>query len=372
MNIDKYKNAGLFVTLLLCISSCEQETFIKFDCENVTENWIITSTTYPTTFQQNDLFFINEETGYSVGHAGTIMQTSDGGFTWQIINDRNSIDKITELKLNKVFFVNEDYGFIGGERKDFGDDDELLKGAILIKTNDGGHTWNKKYFSNIKRFNDIIFFDYLNGIAHASINEDSINLTRRLLLTNDGGDHWNTINVPGVRITSFDLEFVHNTVFGLAQDDSYNSLLAISEDNGYNWHFKALPEVECNSIKFVNDQTGYLTCGNLFMPERVYKTVNQGETWDWVEDHPMNSFSRIHFVSGQQSIVINIITELIHSGGEGTEILDSFEVFETLDGDNSWSRRTIDAACGFDGPAYNLNSSVFFLMGEKFHTFKLK
>ncbi len=70
------------------------------------------------------IYFINENIGWAVGFHGNIVNTTDGGETW------NSQTSGTNDLLYSVYFINPDTGFISG------------KGYIL-KTVNSGSNWDK-------------------------------------------------------------------------------------------------------------------------------------------------------------------------------------------------------------------------------------
>jgi photosystem II stability/assembly factor-like uncharacterized protein len=62
--------------------------------------------------------------GYSVGDQGKILKTTDAGSTWQYQQSG------TALRLNKVFFVDQDFGFVVGEN------------GLILRTASGGEPVN--------------------------------------------------------------------------------------------------------------------------------------------------------------------------------------------------------------------------------------
>jgi photosystem II stability/assembly factor-like uncharacterized protein len=76
-----------------------------------------------TTHPLRSVFFLNSQTGYSVGDSGTIVKTVDGGSNWITLNSG------TFHRLNSVTFINNDIGFAAGAE------------GIIIQTTDGGTTW---------------------------------------------------------------------------------------------------------------------------------------------------------------------------------------------------------------------------------------
>ncbi|MEO6694642.1 MAG: YCF48-related protein [Ignavibacteria bacterium] len=69
------------------------------------------------------IFFLNENTGYTIGGSGIIGKTINGGMSL-IIQNGNVIDN-----LNSLYFINENNGFAIGE------------GGAITKTTNGGTNW---------------------------------------------------------------------------------------------------------------------------------------------------------------------------------------------------------------------------------------
>jgi hypothetical protein len=84
------------------------------------------SLTTPTTFDLFSIFFVNPRTGWSVGTAGQILKTTDGGSTWSFQNSDLPTPRPT---LFSVFFVDSLVGFASG-----------ANGAV-IRTVNGGDDW---------------------------------------------------------------------------------------------------------------------------------------------------------------------------------------------------------------------------------------
>lgn len=57
----------------------------------------------------NDIAVIDNNIAYAVGYWGTIIKTTDGGFTW------NEKSLLIHNKLNSVYFLNENIGWAVGD-----------------------------------------------------------------------------------------------------------------------------------------------------------------------------------------------------------------------------------------------------------------
>ncbi len=71
------------------------------------------------------VFFIDEKTGWAVGHWGIVLRTDDGGERWKVQRVDTSVDQ----PLFSVHFRDKDHGWAVG------------LWSLLISTDDGGKTW---------------------------------------------------------------------------------------------------------------------------------------------------------------------------------------------------------------------------------------
>lgn len=82
----------------------------------------------PTRTPLTSVFFIDERRGWAVGHDGTVIGSSDGGETWQMLREKHGQDQV----LMSVWFENAEHGLAVGQ---FG---------LALETRDGGKTWAER------------------------------------------------------------------------------------------------------------------------------------------------------------------------------------------------------------------------------------
>jgi photosystem II stability/assembly factor-like uncharacterized protein len=177
-------------------------------------------------FTGNDLCFMNEQLGWSVGNyvenywaesGAGILGTEDGGDNWDLIwkyqdtyntlksittidtvgwsvgengmivkyTDRNKWQiqtNVTDLPLNEVFFSDDQHGWIAG-----GYFNNQNSQSILLITKNAGQTWNEIKFDKYL-INDLYFADSLHGWA---VGSDTSGLGT-VLNSRDGGVNWIT------------------------------------------------------------------------------------------------------------------------------------------------------------------------------------
>ncbi len=119
--------------------------------------------------------FIDTLNGWVISENGVVLRTHDGGKNWEIQNE------LTNLFATKIFFINENIGWISGYRSD-------REYGRLLYTNDSGENWTSRVDSNRILYNDVFFANENIGWAAGYHNlDDTINY---IMVTEDGGNHW--------------------------------------------------------------------------------------------------------------------------------------------------------------------------------------
>lgn len=118
-----------------------------------------------------------------------VLRSEDAGESWSVIDLSDRAGMILDVK-----FVDPDIGFVfAGTRSDV-----ARSSALILKTRDGGRTWQEVYRSH--RVQEIIWKASFptERVGFATIqSEDEANLQQRILKSTDFGDHW--IELPLVR-----------------------------------------------------------------------------------------------------------------------------------------------------------------------------
>lgn len=237
----------------------------------------------PPEKESNHMTHVSGQTYVLIG-SHYILKTEDGGRSWVHTNHPQV------RGLNKVFFLDENIGFVVG------------RNAIFLKTTDGGNNWTEKdtgaetaYYEEVYFLNEQVGFIY--------------DLMEGLFKTTDGGENWISITSPGMTIIKFfddnigygtrrggvfakttnggeDWEELHSQLsFYWIHDmhliDEETIILASwggiykSTDGGVTWVAKLNPEDEVMALSFVSNTEGYA----LGKMSRIYKTTDAGETW---------------------------------------------------------------------------------------------
>lgn len=206
------------------------------------ENDEITESFYDAIVAQNRIIL--------VGDKGTIRLLAGDSL------EKISLPNLSNFWLKSIYFSDPSHGWIAGS-----------SGAVL-KTTDGGSSWNyvPTFFDN--NFHTCVFSDSTTGLVAGS---DGL-----ILLTKDGGKKWSAIHKK-LGTTIYDLTLVDGaTLFAVGQ----SGYAAMSANLGATWNeLKIADGAEHHNlygIKFLNSHTGIIhgACGTLLF------THDGGKTWN--------------------------------------------------------------------------------------------
>lgn len=88
--------------------------------------------TVPTQSTLTGVTFVNKDLGFAVGHDATVIRTTDGGETWDLVYN----DSESEMAFMTVYFEDEKRGFAMGAF------------SFIVETSDGGETWEERSLSD--------------------------------------------------------------------------------------------------------------------------------------------------------------------------------------------------------------------------------
>ena len=298
------------------------------------------------------LYAIDEINFYTIGE-NKIYKTSDGGENWV-----NVSPNIEDGIFSSLWFQNPDTGVVVGS---YGNYDGNGRG-IIIKTNDGGTTWDQNIVNEFNNITDLQFFDSKTGYFKAY--KDTANF---ICTTKDMCSNWKVnIELP-YPIVSY--QFLDTaTAYSIMLDSVFSTNIMKSIDGGYNWQivqvlnfcldhiyffkhstgiilgyfgggrgegpsilFHYTSNNECviqkfslplNDIFFIDKNTGILSGGYYYLHGSsggLFVTHDGGKTWDKNSD-----------IEGvfQSSIFMNNLEGFVLASGSG--------IYKTYDGGDNW------------------------------------
>ena len=178
-----------------------------------------------------DVFFVDDMRGWIVGSNSAILNTTDGGKTWQPQPNRPLPFKV---EFNKIHFINPKIGWIVGEN------------GTVLKSTDGGNSWSKLVTETRVALSGVSFVDEKNGWACGD--------GGFVMHTNNGGISWEQQAIE----TNNQVESVHfvNPKVGWAAGGG--GTILHTTDGGQNWGFQTSATVNTlDAISMLNDKIGW-------------------------------------------------------------------------------------------------------------------
>jgi photosystem II stability/assembly factor-like uncharacterized protein len=243
--------------------------------------------------KQDDIFFINEKTGWYVNGAGKIFKTTDGGDTWT-------------QKLHKpgtyfrcIAFVDENIGLAGNIGPGYFPN--VSDATPLYRTTDGGETWEP--VQSIEG-PPIVGLCAIEVLHEQFINAGNLDTRTRiyaagrvggpaaLIFSDDLGLSWKQISIAQHAAMAFDVHFFdrqHGVIAAASNADvaQSNALILTTSDGGSTWtkaYQSARPFELTWKISFPTRDVGYVTIQS-YNPDPaaserfVAKTTDAGKTW---------------------------------------------------------------------------------------------
>jgi photosystem II stability/assembly factor-like uncharacterized protein len=363
------KNEGWYSVAVKNDSGCMAARSVAVVKTKTTGNtgdtgWIVLNPK-PTFLAGSDITFINDQTGFLVT-GNELFRSGNGGITWEkmmkitsgkriafknmigyIIGDNGTIYKSTHMgdgwnklnvnftdNLNSVTLLHQDTLRIAGDTKLFASDDGgktwktyaianvdiedsyftssktghvACKNGKILKTSDGGLTWNVKLTTNVfpSNFFRIVFVNKNVGYASREFNY--------IYKTTDGGETWTMLASPDA---TYEMCFFNeNTGFIAGEHGAIHK----TTDGGKTWIWKGFygrtGANDLNSIFFIDEDNGYATGMN----GRIIKTINGGTTWS------------------QYALTYNNITQVQFSSSQCGYALSGATLYKTEDKGSNWT-----------------------------------
>lgn len=257
---------------------------VTFNLEQPAQ-FLISSVFERNGWQLNDIDFIDSLNGFAVGQSGTILKTSDGGETW------NQTPRFTEFDFRQVKFFNQLIGYIAGrygKRNKITGEDEWR--TEIFKTEDGGNTWTKCYQGNGER--EVFEITAVSpDIALALIDG------KHLIRTNNGGKTWEDVFYDEKNATS--ITFTPNNIGWLIGS---NGVFFKSDNLGKSW--EKADKISDETYNYRWSSIGFDSKGNgVVISENgmILFTNNNGKTW---ENFPQKMNEPLHSLIIRDGIAI--------------------------------------------------------------------
>lgn len=266
---------------------------------------------YSGPYNIRDIFFINNSIGIAVGEIGpeaTIIKTTDGGYSWQEkFRDPNELS-INSIFMDSQFSLAVAYG-------------------TIYRSSDNGETWVKVLQNNALVLGDVFIRREGTSVTCWAISFNKI------LVSNDTGLNWIVYNLPD----GFDPEkifFYNNTNGWIAGWGNTGGKIIETLDGGISWWRETNFGIHVIpfSLAFGDWNHGYAVGLHAGLGGWIAKTTDSG--WTWTEQIiGYQDYQDVYFVNSMVGWAV---------GGAGT-------IIKTTNGGNSWVEQE-------SGTWYDLNT----------------
>jgi len=252
----------------------------------------------------SDIDFTDNANGYIVGDydfnlARTILlKTVDGGETWQI----------DTFRVNKVKFFGI-YADAAGTLYASGNslDTRLISRDRIYKSIDKGQSWS--LIDTLHTLNSQTFHLF-------NPNEGILVFSQSFFATNDSGNNFSKVYESQKGFSTFNhLQFVNNKVGyatgGISYDITDYGIIAKSIDGGKSWTNKDINISNITGSFFIDSAIGYI----FTFSRQLYKTTDGGESWNLINTNVPAQYTRCYFKSETEGYIADL--NRIHYTNDG-------------------------------------------------------
>lgn len=222
-----------------------------------------------------ELDFPSQQTGYGIvglggNNGNALFKTEDAGITWAEITI--DLDSITSPRLQSIFFVDAQTGFLSFRARVTNLD------IFLLKTQDGGNSWTNVTPDSLPNgygISDVFFTNSNQGFVASG---------NRLYRTTDGGMSW--VSSLKLRWEGFNDIHFHDDNFGItgAWDGTfaYMGLIFTTSNGGQSWDSLILNQYNTaiGKVMHVGDSTAFAMTDQAWQGQKIFTTTNNGNSWD--------------------------------------------------------------------------------------------
>lgn len=231
-----------------------QDKCVILKTTNRGENWVIKSELISQDLF--DIYFIDSNTGWTVGSNGLIEKSADGGDNW--ISEQSG----TNVNLRSISFIDYNTGWVTGD------------GGVIVHTTDGGENWEMQVSGTDKNLRSVQF-----------VNQDigwTVGDSSTIIKTTDGGINWIDKGISDYSFTSVD--FIDGLTGWVAGNSDNNTSGAIynTVDGGDNWILQATTK-HLEAIQILDDYSGWAVGDS----SSIYHTTNGGVSSFEEEESPV-------------------------------------------------------------------------------------
>ena len=296
-------------------------------------NWEQHSFYFGIIFTPQNLFFVNDSTGYLCDYNGMVAKTEDSGNSWEIktkgyyetIYSLSFPDEENGWAISQTRLLHTDNGggrwndvapmpLSGGRNVTFYNKNNGWftdnYGISLYHTVNGGQSWDAIGAVATTYISKLYFTDSLTG-WYCTVSGD-------ISRTEDAGYHWTEVDKPHIDgLMVKDLVTDGNKIWILCNNDILSeALLYFSEDNGINWelYYNDFGIDNIYRILRTDDGTMFVSGEN----NKIFKSVDNGHNWNLIYQYTGSGIMNVFAVNSLEIYAVTSRGKLVYSHDGGT------------------------------------------------------
>jgi photosystem II stability/assembly factor-like uncharacterized protein len=254
----------------------------------------------------NDVFFLNDNTGFIGAEQGRILRTIDGGVTWEV-QDMNIPDYFYS-----IHFPSNSIGYaVGGQ---------TIISGVIYKTINGGVSWNPLQNIPTNSLMGTYFINDNTGFV--------ISWPGPIYKTDNGGSSWSV---------SYNYNYLLSSIYFPSPNTGYacgaQGKVFKTVNQGASWTNispVSITNQMIEEVHFINDNIGVLGCAD----GKIITTINGGTTWNLIYNMGSStSIIGIHMKSQN---------EIYASGSFSNGTFSQAIILNTFDTGITWNQITFN------------------------------
>lgn len=197
----------------------------------------------------NDVYFLSENVGWVTGSSGVIRKTTNSGSSW------TAQSSSTTDFLSSIYFIDQNIGWACGQN------------GIIVKTTNGGNSWTPQTSGIAYSLSAILFQSSTVGFA--------VGDNGTMLKSTDGGTTWSGIT-SGTTKRIQDISFYNSQLGWACTYSGTNDEILKTTNNGLSWMLQYSTGTSFRNIKVIDS----LTVVAITQSGQIYYTVNGGIDWN--------------------------------------------------------------------------------------------
>ncbi|MBK9980837.1 MAG: T9SS type A sorting domain-containing protein [Saprospiraceae bacterium] len=235
--------------------------FLSMVAPSFSQSWNLAGP-IPFANRYDDIYFINENIGWTVNSEGNIFKTIDGGLTWTWLYQNS-------YYFRSVEFLDAMTGFAG------------TLDSVLLRTTDGGATWEHIEGQIPHLIQGVC------GLSHMGDNVYGVGIwsyPAYFIKSTDRGDTWTYTDLSAYADGLVDCYFLDENIgFVSGLNENLGGVILKTIDGGTTWQMVYNTNDGYEYIwklDFVNSDVAYGSVESFAGSTTVVKTIDGGDTWE--------------------------------------------------------------------------------------------